>query len=252
MVQLRRPVRTPQATAVNPADFKASSTNGQQQNIPWWIRRDANDFWVMDNHGSTLDGGSKDAADIAGYATNWVGVSIVMMTRWPFLRQLHAILKHHYCVHIQSRLNEWENSVLEVQPNHAVAGLSGHADSLPPLTLWLSDIIIKLCVDLPVPIPGLFSIRLNLPGDHSYRVLMQREKKFMCSIQDNILFRLKFSETLPDTHFSLEELLYALGPRATIDVICCALMQCKLLFHSEDLSKLPGEKKYCHQRAVCV
>ena len=189
---------------------------------PWWAAQDDDILLLSADRKHPKKGDRK-----------WVGVTIVMLTRWPFLKQLQAILRHHYCVHLQPRLLNWEDAIFE--DLNII-----HKTKYPQLMLSLSDIIVKLCVDLPIPIPGLFSIRLNLPGDHAFRTLTDHEKKRMKILQDSVLFRLSLSESLPDTHFSLDEVLLALGPRTTLSTVCCALFQCKILFHSKNLSILPG------------
>jgi hypothetical protein len=151
-------------------------------------------------------------------------------------------------------------------------------DAYRPFPLHLERLLAVLCLECPVPIPGFLQVALELPvsvstqGDgavskprrwrgHSGEgeaivscspVVEAEESKTGAVVGETgeevetaalprvtVDFCAPSPEDFPACSYPLEVLLRCFGPRVLIDVVCCVLSECRMLFHSSDLSLLP-------------
>jgi hypothetical protein len=177
----------------------------------------------------------------------WVGVTVAMITRWPFIQPLSYCLRHSYLVEILPNLDRWELNNFFSHNIQTPVTPKAHGQpvglNIEPLSLSLSHILVKLCKDYPVPVPGLFHLNVKfrslnygpLGADYFGTPLSTYDG------EESVDFRLPLAKSLPYCPYPLEALLHHLGPRLIVDTLLCALFECKLLFHSTDLAMLPGK-----------
>lgn len=141
--------------------------------------------------------------------------------------------------------------------------------SFSPFSLHIEKLMATLCLECPVPIPGFLTVKLQFPrkmnvppsawnanlgrsGIHGSPRCWRGNSESIHTIDDRLQGRLtpsgrgkcvEFSapspEDFPRCSYPLEVLLKCFGPRVLIDIVCCVLSECRILFHSSDLALLP-------------
>ena len=149
--------------------------------------------------------------------TQWVCIRLCVVSRWAFFEQLGQTLLHLYSSSLLPLLVPWEYSLR--------LGQSDEQDCCLPLDL--GAFLTSLCFRCPVPVPGVYSVSLRLESPQ------ERERARV------IHLLLASPRDLPLCPYSLANFVSALGPRGCVHALSCALSECKMLLHSEDLSKLP-------------
>ena len=138
--------------------------------------------------------------------------------------------------------------------------------SFQPFSLHIEKLMATLCLECPVPIPGYLNVRLEFPkklsnspcinaADTAWMEMgtprtwkggRDRDSAAACALKkspENLPKSVEFTapspEDFPRCSYPLEVLLKCFGPRVLIDIICCVLSECRMLFHSCDLALLP-------------
>jgi hypothetical protein len=139
-------------------------------------------------------------------------------------------------------------------------------ESYRPFSLHIERLMATLCLECPVPVPGFLSVRLQFPkvptaatmqglsGNRAagtprcwkgnseqapqLRLSMLSEGRDSRALP-TVEFTAPSPEDFPRCPYPLEALLKCFGPRALIDIVCCVLSECRILFHSSDLALLP-------------
>lgn len=161
----------------------------------------------------------------------------------------------------QSKASMRNNSAIFSTANESLLSYLTTSFILP-----VESLLALICLESPLPIPGFLAVSLILPPSskppksplkthnstqqsrrlhtlrkklHSYDrdILDHRHSSFDHS--DVVTFAAPHPESLPVCQYTLDSLLEFFGPRVLIDVVCCVLSECRLLFHSTDMSRLP-------------
>ena len=174
----------------------------------------------------------------------WSGVCLCMLTRGPYLEQLCRTLLFMYLTEIAEPLSDWEQDI-------AVKIQLGDTRELKPLVLGCTNTLVALCLECPLPLSGYFSVQLQFPEYNFSHDLASKslvsiypekspDPRFIESIvNEGISLCTSTSEQLPDVQFDVAHFFHLLGPRVALDCIAFALAECKVLFHSRNVSKLP-------------
>ncbi|KAJ1436890.1 hypothetical protein B484DRAFT_245061, partial [Ochromonadaceae sp. CCMP2298] len=126
--------------------------------------------------------------------------------------------------------------------------------SFAPFSLSVEKLVATLCLECPLPVPGFLDVLLELPGGEALqRCVHSSTSRWRGSYLDPaeqralenagaeaeggvvVGFTATSPEDFPACPYPLEVLLRCLGPRVLIDVVCCVLSECRMLFHSCDL-----------------
>lgn len=159
----------------------------------------------------------------------WIGIQILVLTGHPYVSQLSKCLLSVYYHCILPRLSEWESNCVANKNN---------SDHLPvPLTLSAEEFLVQLMYKVPIPIAGMFQVALKI---HSGNATVGIQRIGDTQDVDTVLFACPSVHSLPSCPYPIDSVINALGPRGMINVLCYALSECKMLFHSTCLSKLPG------------
>ena len=143
----------------------------------------------------------------------WIGIRLCILTQQHYVNELSKVLNILYESTIKQNIQTWEES------RDSSSLIEWHS-----LNMGCEFLMGKLLNYCPVPLPGIFSISCGFRG-----------------LNDNIVsFQPPSLAELPTCAYPVESLLSTLGPRATVDLITFALSECKILFHSTTLNKLPG------------
>jgi hypothetical protein len=212
--------------------------------------------------------GSKSAllleAANANFSYNWVAVSLCFLTRGPFVEELSEKLLRMYRADILPELERWENTSDDFSQKH-----------LPSLQLMKCACpIVAICIEAPLPVPGLFKVDLSLP--HRYYedevdvfVTKHWPAVFSSCVSDEDFSSLRVSrrlvrpagspprlrevtvpvfsrgfvltppDRLPRCQYSITNFVATFGVRGTIDLFRCALLEQKIVFYSSQASTLP-------------
>ena len=174
----------------------------------------------------------------------WSGVCVSVLTRGPFLEQLCRALLYMYLTEILEPLNDWEQEV-------SIKYQLGDIKEAKPLVLGCTSMLVGLCLECPLPLSGYYSIRVNFPESYLSHELVSKaivsiypeqhpDSQFIEDIQSNGIFLYSStSEQLPDVQFDVSHFFRLLGPRVALDCIAFALAECKVLYHSRNVAKLP-------------
>lgn len=136
-------------------------------------------------------------------------------------------------------------------------------ESYKPFSMHVEKLMAVLCLECPVPVPGFLSVRLQFPGRAQTAASLREEPDYRSigtprcwkgasdpsllqggegsdgGAQRVVEFTAPSPEDFPRSPYPLEVLLKCFGPRALIDIVCCVLSECRILFHSSDLALLP-------------
>lgn len=136
----------------------------------------------------------------------------------------------------------FESNILSKPSDRQISQWIGY----PPYVLSCDQLVMALCFECPAPVPGLYSISVNVwgqspPTSTNSSVLSGiSSMKLHQSIPNiRIDFHLPPTKSLPCCPYPITKLFEILNPRLVIDVLCCALSESRILFHTADLSKLP-------------
>lgn len=165
---------------------------------------------------ASLDAADKSSlAELSSQSKQWVCIRLCVLSRYSYFEQIGRCLFWLYRCQVLPLLVPWEYSLR--------LGTAG--DCLP---LKLEQALSALCAECPLPIPGMYSVSMRL--QHASRG----------NQTELIHLMLSSPKDLPMCPYSISALVSALGARGTVSVLCCALSECKMLFHSTDTSKLPS------------
>ena len=165
-------------------------------------------------------------APAAGERSTFVGIKLCILTRRPYFKQFSQVLTSIYYSHIESAIDEWES-------RFSYHFLLGQAPSVAPFAVSCERILVALISDCPVPVPATFSVVLKMTDPDAVARIDN-------TIPSSIEFLPPSQSQLPESKFPVGFLFSAIGIRAAIDVLACAMCEYKLLFHSTELSKLPS------------
>lgn len=127
--------------AAPPAKPPAVPTDANDKlNRQWWEGQQ--EFSPEDQHSST-HGASKGTP-----TTCWMSVCICFLTRAPFVQQLSICLLKLYVVDILPKLDAWEMGFISDKRAQL------HLFKYSPFCIESSFMLVSLCLDCPLPIPG--------------------------------------------------------------------------------------------------
>lgn len=213
----------------------------------WWHHGEdfLRDFSLQYRDGRTPGSAERNPHKPVCIKTEWTAVTVALTSRLPFVPQLTDCLAYIYTHRLLPPLIEWERA-------HNGAGLysgdaaAGHMKTARGkirklFKLKCSDILVNLSMDFPVPVPGFLGVDVRLPSIGRQDTGCAAGSTSSAESAQTIRFRLPLAEALPQCCYPVEALFSQLGPRMALDVILCALFECKMMFHSSDVSKLPGK-----------
>eukprot|EP01038_Epipyxis_sp_PR26KG_P009228 gene9228-12441_t len=194
----------------------------------------------------------------------WTSVTICFLFRLPFFDQFSHCLQSAYSHSILSAIQEWENECNEIYSIHsaldnslslACDGDNITMDDFPPLNVnkirrvyeallrrfvvrpmfpcYIEKLLALLCLECPIPIIDTLSLKLTVQSSSNNANRMNSPEG------KDINFELYDPENLPSCMHSIYECLLLIGPRSLVTIVCCLLSECKMLFHSRHLDKLP-------------
>ena len=189
-----------------------------------------NELWYSDDENDSAQDTESNSTNNNKKSKIWIGIQILVLTGHPYVSQLSQCLLSVYYHCIFPRLGDWEKICVA---NKSIAS------DFSPLRLNLSaeEFFVQLMYKLPIPIAGMFQISLKV---HSGNEISGIQRIGDNSDEDTILFACPSVHSLPSCPYPIDSLINALGPRGMINVLCYALSECKMLFHSTSLNKLPG------------
>eukprot|EP00981_Chlorochromonas_danica_P010469 scaffold3243_cov173-Ochromonas_danica.AAC.2 len=176
----------------------------------------------------------------------WTTVTLCWLFRDPLVQPLKQCMEVVYHRHILPDIRAWECSRKVRTPIG-----NGGINNEKPLTcvLPVQRLLSFLFFECPLPIASVLSVSLrfnDMMGGEKKVVeeegdnLMEEKKEFGIQQESplSILFSFPGMEELPVCDLSMGTVLAMLGPRLMMDVFCCVLMECRIVFHSADVSKL--------------
>lgn len=177
----------------------------------------------------------------------WISVDVAMLSRWSFIDQTSKCLEYVYENIILPDMIRYEETYVLANATNS----QSKVQERPLLTLNADQIFIALCFECPAPVPGLYSVSLrilsaadqNINTLSSLNKMPDDQKEDLSLAQPKCAFQTDFQlspvNSLPSSPYALISLLEIFGSRSLVDILCCALSESRVLFHSKDLSKLP-------------
>eukprot|EP01034_Spumella_vulgaris_P021442 gene21442-27474_t len=253
----------------------AATNPGDVDNPLWWHPKALEKETVEERTAR------KSALDESDKNHKWTTCTICLLFRYPFMQQITDVLKYAYKDCLLPRLSEWEtarndgirNQLRETHrkmrapdgtpqtpQSNAVTMDRYHASGeIKPFPMFVEQLMAMLCLECPLPVPGLLSVKLQLNAPQTRvsplkRLQIEESEKMKKLDVDStktqgkdgnevdgqsVLFSLPRTGSLPHCCYPMEMLLKFFKPRVLIDIVCCVMSECRLVFHSNDLSKLP-------------
>lgn len=206
----------------------------EESGSKWWLAGDPLQFY--DSVGSEKSENEKPVR-------LWTAVTFCCLFRNPFLRQISDCIQAAYHNAILPSLEEWETKRFQ-------SSRSGNPldSAINQYQLHIEHFIAALALECPKPIAGFLSLTLQLPALNPLTFDLQEWNIYRSSFSsgcDSPLGRItvKFQqpsvEDLPRCSYPVQLLLKYFTPRNLVDMVCAILSECRLLFHSTELSRLP-------------
>lgn len=185
----------------------------------------------------------------------WTAVTICLLFRDSFIQPLSKCMDYAYLQCILPCVEQWEHA----RSGHLKAFRAGaNAENrlllpdscldeqklqllkdFPSCHLNIDRILSFLFIECPVPIPSLLSVTLQFPSDDdmdmSARLSMQHPDGLEAL---SVQFVTPSIERLPVCSLSIEYVLNLFGARSMVDIFCCVLTECRIVFHSADIARL--------------
>jgi hypothetical protein len=138
----------------------------------------------------------------------WMGVSLCILTKLPYLDSLTLVLNHTYFSSILPSLAQAEENALGFPST--------------PLSLDLEGVMSLLCLDSICPVPGILDVALRLP-----------------SHEDSLItFHGNSPQSWPYCPCDLTLSLRTIGVRTMVDLLYFVMAEKKIILHSSDTSRL--------------
>lgn len=211
-----------------------SNSNSFSENSEWWLQP------LGFNYDNQLKSNSSCISENSSENRKylWISIDISFITRWPLVDPLSQCLEYIYIQNILPYTVATESMYFNTSSQYFKSTDEGInlfevIKCYNVMKLNLDCVIVSLCFECPFPVPGLFSVAVTLKPN---RV----KSKSDVSVSRRINFNLSSMNRLPICSYSMVNLLERLGSRTTIDLICCALSEKRILLHSSNLSILPN------------
>ena len=224
-------------------------------------------------------GGAADQAVEVDSTLAWTAVTMCFLSRWPHVQQLQRCLLYLYRSCMLNSLERWEERCEVLIAAHRDKELatprscpdSAYEDErgdgcylvLEPVRLPLKcvELLTMLCLESPVPLWGVFTLDIVLPGQlATSRTLSFQTSKDTTptpptsekSAMVPIPAKKKLSDTviefahippddLPLCPYSIcNSIFHCLGARGVLTVLSAALAESRILFFSSDAFLLPA------------
>jgi hypothetical protein len=241
--RLRYYIKTCRCESCNQSKEKIESEGRGNQyddyNSKWWLQPLEHLPELPPSHLLHLD-----SKEVDNTIFTWISVDLSLLSRWPFIEQLSQCMAYLYMKVLlpDTIIYESKSSV----STKSASPWNGY----PPFVLNYDQLIMALCFECPAPVPGLYSISMNIWGQASSTpsnlntlssvlsgISSMKLRQSVPSFK--VDFHLPPTKSLPCCPYPITKLFEIMTPRLIIDVLCCALSESRILFHSNDLSKLP-------------
>lgn len=194
-------------------------------------------WWATDNNGTN----ETKAARKVSKMRNWTAITLAFLFRIEFFDEISRCLLYYYNTNVKSSIERWEDR----RKTYLQAYFESHGDHLPddvfeiqklellraipPCHTMMESFITLLRFGCPTPISDLLSISIEF-------------RKPASSHKERVLFEAKASDVLPSSPDSLGFILQNFGPKVMLNIFCCVLSECRILFHSRNIGHL---RKIC-------
>jgi hypothetical protein len=177
-----------------------------------------------------------------GKSQLWTAATVAFLFRIEFFDEISRCLLNYYYSTIQQSIVDWEKERADYvqtmqrrfqETSGAIPYFDLHKmellSAIPPCNTLIEHFVALLRCGCPTPITDLLSISIDFPAN-------------VDGIPESVLFEAKSSDELPASPDALGFILQNFGPKIMLEIFCCVLSECRILFHSRNLSNL---RKIC-------